>query len=538
MKDKMTLEAIDCEMLKQALVVGKRLLEEHVEEINRLNVFPVPDGDTGTNMLLTMDAVVQGLDGDGTSLSQVMQHVSRKALLGARGNSGVILAQFLVGFAAAVGDKEAVDADALANGFTRGTDEAYRIVSHPQEGTILTIMCAARDAIVRVKTRPLTEIVAAAYDDARETLARTPEMLPILKRAGVIDAGGLGFVYLLSALVAVLDDEEPHPSDILDDRFMQQSDAALEKIQKEGPPTHRYCTEFIVQGRNIPRATLREKLDRQADSVLILEDAGLTHVHLHTDDPGDALQIAAEYGRVFQVKVDDMYEQVNKLLHDDDRTRKVKQETKVVAVSPGEGISEILRSVGADEVFTGNPAVGDLIEAIMRVGGNGVILLPNDPNILLACRQAGRIIRSPTAIIPSKSVPQGISALLAYDTNQGLEENVETMQRAMAHVRSGSIGRAARPSTLNEVKVTVGEYVGMLERQIVVASKTIDDVIIRLLELMDVSSAEVVTLFYGLDVQERDAATIASRIRDHHRRVEVQVYYGGQASYDYLISVE
>jgi len=346
MERKTLSEAIDAETFKRALIIGRGLLHEHVEEINRLNVFPVPDGDTGTNMLLTMDAVMQGLDEVGTSLSQVMQHVSRKALLGARGNSGVILAQFFVGFAAAVGDREAIDADALADEFTRGTDEAYRIVSHPQEGTILTIMRTARDAIVKLRARPLPEIVATACNNACEALARTPEMLPILKHAGVIDAGGLGFVYLLSALVAILDDEEPHPSEIVDDRFMQRSDAALEKIQKGAPPTHRYCTEFIVQGRNIPRATLREKLGRQADLVLILEDAGLTHVHLHTDDPGDALQIAGEYGRVFQVKVDDMYEQVRGFLKNDDRVKEVAQETALVAVSPGEGSPRLCAASG------------------------------------------------------------------------------------------------------------------------------------------------------------------------------------------------
>ena len=538
MERKAVSEAIDCETFERALLVGKTLLHEHVEEINRLNVFPVPDGDTGTNMLLTMDAVMQGLDGAGTSLSQVMQHISRKALLGARGNSGVILAQFLVGFAAAVGDREAVDADALADGFIRGTDEAYRIVSHPQEGTILTIMRTARDGIVKLRARSLPEIVAAAYDDAREALARTPEMLPILKRAGVIDAGGLGFVYLLSALVAVLDDEEPHPSTALDGQFMRQSGVALEKIQEEGPPTHRYCTEFIVQGNNIPQETLRDKLERRADSVLVLGDEGLTHVHLHTDDPGQALRTAATYGRVFQVKVDDMYEQVQGFLQGDDRVKEVAQETALVAVSPGEGVTEIMRSIGATEVFTGDPSVGDLIEVILRAGGSGVILLPNDPNILLACRQAGEIIRQPTAVVPSKSVPQGISALLSYNPQLGLEENVEAMRAAMARVRSGSIGRAVRSSTLNDVNVNVGDYVGMIGRQIFASGSTIDDVILRLLELMDADSAEVVTLFYGLNEQEKDAGIIASRIRDRYPQVDVQVYYGGQPRHDYLISVE
>jgi len=536
--DQAKVAELDGATLKRFFFLGQRALREHEEQINRLNVFPVPDGDTGTNMLLTLDAVVQGLDGVDSSLSHLMQHVSRQALLGARGNSGVILAQFLVGFAAAVDDREAIDGDALADGFTRGTAEAYRIVSHPQEGTILTVMRAARDMIVKLRAKPLVEIAAAAYSTARETLARTPEMLPILKRAGVIDAGGLGFVYLLSALVAVLDDEEPRPSTPLDDQFMDQSDVALGKVQEEGPPSHRYCTEFVVQGRDIPRKTLRDKLERHADSVLVLGDEGLTHIHLHTDDPGEALQTAAAYGRVFQVKVDDMYEQVQGFLQGDERVPDAAQVTALVAVSPGEGITEIMRSIGATEVFTGNPAVGDLIEATLRAGGSGAILLPNDPNVLLACRQAGKMISNPTAIVPSASVPQGISALLAYDPQQGLEENVEAMQRAMAHVRSGSIGRAVRPSTLNGVNVAVGDYVGMIEREIVASGKRIVDVLLKLLELMNADSAEIVTLFYGVDEEKKDAFAIASYVSDSYSHVDVQVYYGGQASYDYLISVE
>ena len=528
---------LDGACLKEVIAGARNLVHANVDEINRLNVFPVPDGDTGTNMFLTLDAVVTGLEDVGNSLPAVLERVSHHALLGARGNSGVILAQFLVGFAAAVGDREAIDGDALAEGFTRGTEEAYRIVSHPQEGTILTVMRAARDAIVKLRARPLVEIVAAAYSDARETLARTPEMLPILKRAGVVDAGGLGFVYVLQAGVDVLHGVSA-PVTVQKPEVSAYDAPDLEKIKAEGPPAHRYCTEFVVQRRDIPQETLRDKLERHADSVLVLGNAGLIRVHLHTDDPGQALQTAAAYGRVFQVKVDDMYGQVQGFLQGDDRVPEVAQKTALVAVSPGEGITEIMRSIGATEVFTGNPAVSDLIEATLRAGGSGVILLPNDPNVLLACRQAGKMISHPTAIVPSESVPQGISALLAYDPQQGLEENVEAMQKTMAHVRSGSIGRAVRPSTLNGVNVAVSDYVGMIEREIVASGKWIVDVLLKLLELMNADSAEVVTLFYGVDEEKKDADTIASYVRDSYPHVDVQVYYGGQASYDYLISVE
>ena len=529
---------IDAATLVRALSLGRSLLQEHVDEINRMNVFPVPDGDTGTNMLLTVDAVVQGLEGAGASLPQVMERVSRSALLGARGNSGVILAQFLVGFAAGVGDKEVIDVNALREGFIRGTQEAYRIVSHPQEGTILTIMRAARDAIIEHQDGPLPEVIVGAHNDARETLARTPEMLPLLKRAGVIDAGGLGFVYLLSALVAILD-EEPRPSASLDELLAPRPDDMLERIQQEEPPAHRYCTEFIVQGRDIPQTELRRKLDHRADSVLVLGDTDHTHVHLHTDDPGQAMRTAATYGRVFQVKVDDMYEQMKVFLQDDAPVKDAR-ETALVAVSPGEGITEILMSIGANQVLTGDQTVGDLIEAVMRIGTGtrGVILLPNDPNILLACKQAGELIEQPTLIVPSESVPQGISALLSYDPQQGLEENAEAMQAAMAHVRSGSVGRALRPSMMDGVDIALGDYVGMFERQIVSSGRRIDEVILEMLEPMDADTSEVITLFYGIGEEERGASVIADGIRSRYPNADVQVYYGGQDRYEYLISVE
>jgi len=537
MSRKRLAEVIDGTTFKRVLNVATGLLEEHVDEINRLNVFPVPDGDTGTNMLLTMNAVIDGLEEVPSSLLPLLREVSQRALLGARGNSGVILAQFLAGFASSVDgkDKQAIDVDLLTEGFSRGTEEAYRIVSHPKEGTILTIMRTARDAISSRRDQPLPTVLAAAYDEAQAILIRTPEMLPVLKRAGVIDAGGLGFTYLLAAFAGTLG-KEPYPSADLAERLASHPKLAM--IEEIDLPSHRYCTEFIVEGKGIPQAELRAKLADRADSVLVLKENDLTHVHLHTDDPGEALQAAATYGRVFQVKVDDMYNQVQGFIKGEKDRKEVKEKTAVIAVSPGEGITEILRSIGASKVITGNPAVGEILDAISRVSAEGIILLPNDPNILLACKQAMQLAHDPVEIVASGSVPQGIRALLAYDPDRNLKENVSTMKAALNGVKSGSIGRAARASTENGLQIAVGDYVGILDGKVVVSGKSSNDALLSLLELIDTSSSEVITLFYGDGVERRNATDAASSIERGYPNADVQVYYGGQKHFDYIVSVE
>ncbi len=525
---------LDGACLKEVLTSARNLLHAHVDEINRLNVFPVPDGDTGTNMYLTLDAVVTGLEGVEDSLPTVLACVSRHALLGARGNSGVILAQFLAGFAAAVGDRPAVDGAALARGFARGTEEAYRIVSKPQEGTILTIMRAAAEAAAREREKSVATTFVAMAARARAVLAETPTMLPILKRAGVIDAGGLGFVYILQAGVDVLHGVSAPTTAPAVTAYGAPD---LEKIKADGPPAHRYCTEFSLQGEKIPVAAVRKRLAPHADSLLVLREGKLVHVHLHTDDPGEALQIAAGYGRVFKVKIDDMYQQVDAFLGNRtaDRTPAA---TGVVTVVPGDGLGEIMRSLGAHEVLVGVPSVGDILTAVARVDAPGVLILPNDKDIVLAATQAGKLATRSVRVVNTDSVPQGLAALLAFNPRAGVDENMAQMEAARVRVHAGIITRSVRTASLNGISVHAGEYIGMSAATVVAAGQDETRVALALVAEMLKRGGEIVTLFYGGGITEQQAEALRDAIAHAYSQVEVQIYYGGQPDRDYIVSVE
>ncbi len=447
---------LDGRCLRDAFQRARDLMQAHAEEINRLNVFPVPDGDTGTNMFLTLAAVVAGLEEVGYDLPTVLKTVSHHALLGARGNSGVILGQFLVGFAAALSSQTAIDGKGLARGFARGTQEAYHIVSHPKEGTILTIMRTAADEIVRRADHGPGEILTAVVSRAREVLARTPEMLPVLKRAGVVDAGGLGFVYFLETFreTIVGDGDE-------DFTAVSRSRPDLAALTAVDKSFHRYCTEFTVEGEDVPTEEIRARLASIGDSLLILGDKRFVHVHLHTDDPGAALRTAAAYGRVSGVKIDDMYHQVETFREGKEPTRTTVR-TGVVAIVPGDGFAAIMRSLRAGEVLSGQPSVGELLAAIARVPASAVIVLSTDDDMALVAAQAAELSTKRVIVLATGTPPQGVSALLAFDPGAGADEVVLRMQGMAARVRTGWIGRAVRGSDFAGISVRPGDFVGMI----------------------------------------------------------------------------
>ena len=527
---------LDGACFKAALLGARNLLHAHIDEINRLNVFPVPDGDTGTNMYLTLDAVVNGLENVDESLPAVLKSVSHHALLGARGNSGVILAQFLVGFTAAAGNRKVIDGAALAHGFAQGTQEAYRIVSRPQEGTILTVMRAAAEEAAQRVGDDLGTVFTHVLDRAHTVLAETPNMLPILKKAGVIDAGGLGFVYVLEAFTRVLHGEAvPAVVHVSGEEAYAAPD--LEKVKAAGPPLHRYCTEFSLAGAGISSRELRTQLNKNVDSLLVLGEDKLVHVHLHTDDPGEALQTAAAYGRVFRVKIDDMYRQVDVFLSGSE-SNEVAVRTGVVAAAPGDGVGEIMRSLGASEVVMGTPSVGELLTAVARVNTAGVIILPNDENVRLVADQASNLATRPVQVVNTLTVPQGLTALLVFDPHVELAENVHRMESARTRVHSGSVARSVRSSTLDEVMVHTGEFVGIYEGKIVAAEKDEIQVLRDLVGKMLADNGELVTLFYGATVAEKQAEHARTAIANAYPQVEVQFYYGGQPDRDYIVAVE
>ncbi len=521
-------QLMDGMCLRDALLRARDLVQAHVEEINRLNVFPVPDGDTGTNMYLTLNAIAEGLEEVGTELTTMLEVISHSALLGARGNSGVILSQFLAGFAAALKGRNQLGPADLAAGFAAGTQEAYRIVSHPKEGTILTIMRAAAEELLQNADRGLDEMFTRVVSRAQETLARTPEMLPILKRAGVIDAGGLGFVYLLEAFREVVTGEEER--EIVADLDRPDPEALV----AEGPLTHRYCTEFTVHSPGTTARQLRAHLGGQGDSLLVLGEGDLFHVHLHTDDPGAALRTAAEYGRVSQVKIDDMYRQVRAFV--DASEPRTDAQTGVVTISPGDGFAEIMRSLGANEVLVGRPSVGELLTALARVTASEVVILPNAADMILTAHQAAKLGTKRVVVVETASAPQGLAALLAFDPTTEARDLAPRMERLAAQVRTGTIGRAVRKTAIDGISVREGDLVGITDGRIVAAGRELKPVVLKLVGELIAAGGEVVTLFYRTGA--RAAAELREAVAAAHPGIDVQVYYGGQPDHEYIVAVE
>jgi len=535
---------LDSERIRKITLTASHYLEKNEEVINTLNVFPVPDGDTGTNMSLTLRSVVEGLRGvDGLPVYQILRLISKRALLGARGNSGVILSQFLAGFADSIDHRSRLGGEQLSRALAQGVKEAYRVVGDPQEGTILTVMRAAAKRARELKDRDLKVISEEMFKSASEVLAQTPEMLPALKEAGVVDAGGLGFVYILQALTDVLSGKRALPrktQELLDEgleRMRAHTKGEIKLRRIEEVPRRRYCLEFALRGRSLPLNELKERVMDEADSVLVIGSMKIGHLHLHTDEPGAILRKVARYGEISQVKIDDMHEQHQDFLAGK-KVRKEKEGVAVIAQASGDGLAGIMKNIGASEVLIGNPSVGEVLEAIGRARTPSVILLPNDKNILLACERAAELSEKEVKVVPSRSIPQGISALLAYDPKVDALKNVDRMEASLRNVKTGEVTEAVRPTLASGMEIEQGNMIGILDGEIVVKGQKLQETVLGLIERMITGGEGLLTLFYGEEVNEREASLLKERIEKRYPGTEVQVCYGGQAHYHYIISGE
>lgn len=517
--------------LRRMIGLATRYLENHRAEVDQLNVFPVPDGDTGTNLLLTMRSAQAEMDKVASaSLDEVSGALARGSLLGARGNSGVILSQIFRGLARTFEGKREADGFDLGMALHEGVQAAYRAVVRPVEGTILTVAReAARRAMeVGRRTRDAVAVLREAWHVARETLGHTPDLLPVLKKAGVVDAGGQGFVYILEGLLAALVGEEGSA------QMVEPAPVSLPDAEVGAFP---YDVVATLRGK-AKWTRLRQELSELGDSVVVAEEGDLARVHLHTACPDRVLSLLVEEGMV-EARVEDMRLQVSSraVVPDGEPHSAV----AVVAVVAGEGWGEILGSLGVAVVPGGatmNPSASELLEAVSRVGAREVIVLPGHPNAHAVARQVASLSKIPVQVVPALSPPQELAAALAFNPDLETAENVRNMQAAVGAVTTGLVTRAVRDSAVADVSVRKGDAVGFLEDDLAVAAPTCEEALLALLQRAVTPDSSAITIFYGAGVESRAAARVAERVRARYPGVLVEVHYGGQPLHHYVISVE
>nr|WP_131926353.1 DAK2 domain-containing protein [Hazenella coriacea] len=549
----------------QMMRAGAKNLNSHVDTVNALNVFPVPDGDTGTNMSLTITSGVKEMEHvSAKTVGELAAALSKGLLMGARGNSGVILSQIFRGFARAVSDKETVNAQELAEAFDRGVETAYKAVIKPVEGTVLTVSREAAEAGMRQSRKTLepVEVLEAVCEEAKQSLARTPELLPVLKQTGVVDAGGQGLVFIYDGMLSVLKGEVieeeitsdlPDLDSLADIAHEQNAQSKLDPSEIENG----YCTEFIIM-LNIDRRSVepfvenvfREEIGEHGDSLLVVSDDDLVKVHIHAEYPGEALNYAMKYGDLTRIKIDNMREQYESVTssHPSSSTpvpeevEVEKKEYGLVAVAAGDGIAEIFRSLGVDVVIEGgqtmNPSTQDIAEAIEQISAEHIMILPNNKNIILTAEQVSQVVSTPVTVLPTRTIPQGLAALLAFQADEEPEENKQKMMEAYDQVKSGEVTYAIRDSTMNEMEIKEGDYLGILEGQIEKVDLDLLTTSKELLETMIGDGADVVTIIYGQDVEEAQVDELTQFLEANYPDTEVEVYRGGQPLYFFLFSVE
>jgi len=541
---------VDGERFKRLVYAGLVWLRQHQEEINALNVFPVPDGDTGTNMVLTMQAAWEEVAGvDENNVGKVAHRVAHGALMGARGNSGVILSQIWRGMARHLDNKEWLTASDLAAALEEGVRTAYKGVIRPVEGTILTVAReAAEEATLAAgRTTDLSVVLERAVRRAWDALARTPDLLPVLAEAGVVDAGGQGLCVILEGMMRALRGEVMGESAAVATTVMGPAFAAEAVPEEE----YGYDVQFLIVGQNLDVEAIRRDIDAMGTSTLVVGDSETVKVHVHVPDPGVPLSYAVRLGSLRDVVVEDMQAQYREFVRAREQARPAPammvsgappREVGVVAVVSGDGLEKVFMSLGASAVVPGgqtmNPSTEEILRVVESLPTPKVVILPNNGNIILAARQAQELSQKEVVVVPTRSIPQGVAALLAFNHQAGLEENAETMERAAREVHTGEVTTATRDASLNGVQVRQGQIIGLQDDQLVVSGDTVDEVVEALLDRMGVADLEIVTLYYGAGVRQEEAEALAARLQEKYPDQTFEVVYGGQPHYFYILSAE
>ncbi len=540
--------------LRKMARAGLLWLEQNRDHVNSLNVFPVPDGDTGTNMLLTMRSAYARIEhSEENHVGKVAGQIAQGALMGARGNSGVILSQIWRGFAAGLASREAFLVADLAQAFQSASDTAYKGVMRPVEGTILTVIRegAAEAADAARKSDDLRFMLERVLERCQQALERTPDLLPILRQAGVVDSGGQGLVYIFEGMLRYAQgrlslDGQPVAAPAAAEAVSAQALAVPEGGSLEFP----YDVQFILTGRNLNVQEVRARIDAMGDSTVVVGDDRVIKVHIHVKDPGRPLSYGISLGHVSDVVVENMQAQMEELVHGGAAPVAPPavapivepDQVAVVAVASGAGLADVFRSLGAAYVVNGgqtnNPSTEEIFQAIEQLPTDKVVVLPNNKNIFLAAEAARDLSSKQVAVVPSRSIPQGIAALMALRPDRDVEANALTMERSLKLVKTGEMTRATRTVELDGVNVTDGSIIGLVDGRLVSSGPDEDAVLDELLQHMAIDECGIVTVYYGQDVSEAQAADLAERVRQRYPDVEVEAVPGGQAHYFYILGAE
>ena len=554
----MATKSIDVELLAKMFLAGAQNIEAKKEYINELNVFPVPDGDTGTNMSMTIMAAAKEVTAlEGMDMASLAKAISSGSLRGARGNSGVILSQLLRGFTKSIKTESEIDVPALARAAVRAKETAYKAVMKPKEGTILTVAkgVAEKAQTLAEETDDLEEFLPKLIEEAETVLAKTPDMLPVLKEAGVVDSGGQGLLEVLrGAYDAFLGKE-------IDYSALAPASPAVNATKVENESTvdikFGYCTEFIIlldkEFTEKDEVEFKAYLESIGDSIVCVADEDVVKIHVHTNDPGLAIQKALTYGQLSRMKIDNMREEhQERLIKDAEKLAAQQAEAKkaeprkevgFIAVSIGEGMNEIFRELGADYIIEGgqtmNPSTEDMLNAIDQVNAEHIFILPNNKNIILAANQAQALTEDKDIIVvPSKTVPQGITAIINYMPDADAQTNLEAMIEGIGNVKTGQVTYAVRDTHIDDKEIHEGDIMGIGDSGILAVGQSVEETTKEMLAQLVDEDTELISLYYGQDVQEESAENFAQEIEDLYPDVDVDVHSGGQPIYYYVLSVE
>ncbi|WP_163536758.1 DAK2 domain-containing protein [Gracilibacillus sp. YIM 98692] len=552
----MTKNHIDGALLAQMVLSGARHLSNHAEKIDALNVFPVPDGDTGTNMNLSMTSGANEVkNADTSSVSDVANAFAKGLLMGARGNSGVILSQLFRGFAKGVEDKKVLDNQGLAEALESGVITAYKAVMKPVEGTILTV---AKETAEKAKDYANTDSDVVVFMEkvltaAKSSLKKTPDLLPVLKEVGVVDSGGQGLVVIYEGFLAALNGEElpaVHEETMdMDDLVQAEHHKSAQHFMNTDDIEFGYCTEFMVRFENdklkehpFDEATFREELSEHGDSLLVVSDDEIVKVHIHAEYPGDVFNLGQRFGSFIHLKVENMREQHSNIVGKEE-TDKQKQPFAVVTVAMGDGLTELFKSLGASEVIQGgqtmNPSTQDLANAVKEANAENVIILPNNKNIVMAAEQAAELTDDSVAVVKTKTIPQGMAAMLVFNPEDTIDDNVENMSAASDEVKTGQVTYAVRDTQIDGMTIEEGHYMGLADGEIKVNDPDQMIVIKQLLtEMINDMEDEIVTILRGEESSDQEEAEIIKFLEEEFQDLEVEVHTGNQPIYSYIFSIE
>ena len=550
---------INASLFQEMVQAGSNRLNSQAEYVNSLNVFPVPDGDTGTNMGMTItNGAKEVAEKPADRVGQVAQILSKGLLMGARGNSGVILSQLFRGFAQNVTELETLDGKELAAALQNGVEIAYKAVMKPVEGTILTVSRGAASYALKKseETDDAIEVLRAAVDGAKMALAKTPEMLPVLKEVGVVDSGGQGLVYIYEGFLAAATGEKLPD---IDEASQQATMSQLVNAEHHKAGHHvatedikfGYCTEIMVALGKGPTAkkdfdydSFRNYLGGIGDSLLVVNDDEVVKVHVHTEDPGKVLQEGLDYGSLIKVKVDNMREQHEAVLEKED-AQSAKAPAKdygLIAIAAGDGLANIFTDMGVDYVISGgqtmNPSTEDIVKAIDKVNAKNVIILPNNKNIFMAAQSAADVADVPTVVVESKTIPQGFTALLAFDPSKTLDENQKKMTAALSDVISGQVTNAVRDTSIDGLEIHKDDILGMVDNKIVASTPDMYDSIMASMDKMIDLESEIVSMYIGEDGNREFIEGLAEDLEEGNPEIEVEIHEGNQPVYPYIFSVE